>query len=1012
MATTLTQSTYAALDLAAIVGLISIRVEKSENLFSKPPKGGLFINTKAITDVDHRLLLPLVPVSKAKTPLIHDALQSAICGTFLVPDGEEKLRKSLNRLANAIDRKLSEAINGTPIDDLILIGRMELSDLVQKEMKGGPTSGIHPDLTVRTEVFEAHKSDSFPSDSQDIRLLKGVITFNTDELTETIAAAVERQIRALPGLDPDEVDDAVGDFQRQRIRTDVDTTRLHFLVKTIQEKAMGRVEREIGMHLLVRLCEAATTHKSFPELTMYGENVSGLTNFGVAEEIEDKDLELPLIGFGVSHSYRLRPEMMLASAFDALPLRVVGSGFISDEVFGQGEAQRIANSYHVNLNGPVALGGGENYESALHYRLEQIRKGLTTQTDDQVWKRRLARKAMRNLATLWLCLPDGQVVSPLERFERLRTLVSKGSNGIEQAIGLLESRIPVVNLMADRLHSLLKERKEIFGNLEHAPLVLHLGIQKSILDREGLKKGLPFKALAPEKEEVQVLEHILVSPDTPAGMLVSFRFSVQISEGWISRASDKPIQEFEFRRDVPERMVYLVAYPGIGAFKDRTIQLSQWLPKKLRGIFLSFDPSANLKIGPGLEPDTLAIPALKGIAHQIFIFVALRRILEHSRLDRSQVVALRFQESRNPDEAIYQQLKTVEFALSDRNPVSSQGLTLEPKELEYRRKAAAWGLLSDLPARFSMGERPAVERVAVVAMTGRATDQLRNGLGPVNAPDDGHGIFGEIITFEAEEDGWRIQNPRRFIHSGRRGENLLTLGAVKAEIGHLAGQGFRKILFIAREFQAPRFGLSEKDRRPYLTPEVFDTLASEIGECDVYPLIKGTYDGVRVGNLKPHQTLCLVGGPLSPGLKSAVAPFLTVANLRSVGTKRKTTHSRCTTYYVATGAYSDPARSSRLTSELLTPGPAQNTLRSVLLGLHFFRYEKVPDVSGKRFFIGSKLDPFSSLTGSPNVSNQSESVSLPVSRRNQVKISMLPILNRIGSVIDLIPVKPGGPSHA
>lgn len=1009
MATTLTQCQYAAIDLAALIEVISIQLEKTspDELFRIPTGSnpGFFTQTKSITSIPEASFLPLVPLQGGKRPFIQDGLSASICGAMLPKDGEEKLKKTLTRLVKVIDEHLDVVLHKSPntsFEDIVCIDRDGLNQIVAKQMEARHKSRakeIYPTVELRTDVHPATISSDFPKENQDIRLLNAVIKYEAVNLEETIAQSVERAIRRALARDPEEAFDVIQDFHRHRQRTDADPTRLHSLVRTIREKGMGRIEREIGLLLLKALGGAATTNKKIPELTQYLTAVLALANFGEREGLDDQALELSLGVFGIADRYSFRQEMMLTSAFDSLPVRIVPSGFISDEVFGSREIQQIANSYHVILNGSITPSEGISFDSVLEYRLDQIERALSPEKNgDEGASRFLAKKAMRSLATLWLCLPDGRALSMAERFMTLKQLLEKGRDAVRQGLDELRSRSQNVQIIAASFHTLLKDRKEVLGALVRQPFDLHLCLLPSILDRVGIKQARPFLSFPPDREEIGYLAHLTVTHEAQGGMFASFPVTVHVSEKWVTRATKEQCKRFVFQREIPEKMAYLVLYPG----KDYSKSLKLWRPETGHGIYVAYDPKA-LKRGQRLEPQPEAIQNLKAIAHEVFTYILLRRLMNRLKSANLPVVMVRFQPSNNADELIYAQLKTIEFVLGELFPITSQGLSLENDNTSlYRRTAAAWGMLTDFPAVLTTGTRPTVDRVAVVAFTGRPTDRRIGGTGPIISPDDGHALFGEIILFEATQSGWRITNPRRFIHLGNRSDDLSTMRAIKFELERVRGAGFRKVLCIAREFQSPRFGLSEEDRRPYLTPAVFDSLAEALTDCDVYPLVKGAYEGVRVGKLDSFETLIVAGAPLTAEISSAVVPVLTVANLRTVGTRRRTTHSSCSSYYIATGAYSDPERRARLTSELLSKSPLQETLHSALLGLHFFRYEKEPNPGKEGLVMGSKLDPFSTLTGQPNVGQHSETLKLPVSRRHRVTVAMLPILKTLGTVLDII----------
>lgn len=1009
MATTLTQGKYAAVDLAAMIEVISIHLEKlsPNKLFQIHPatKPGFFTQTKSITSIPDTAFLPLVPLQGGKRPFIQDGSSASICGAFLAPNNEEKLKNTLIRLVKVIDDHLAVVLNNSPnicFDDVVCINGDSLKKIVGTQMAArnkAREQELYPGVELHTDVYPATIANDFPKENQDIRLLNAVMKYEAINLAETIAQSVERAIRRAIASDPEEAADIIQDFHRHRQRTDADPTRLHALVQTIREKGMGRVEREIGLMLLKALCEAATSNKKIPELTQYLAGVSALGKFGEAEGLEDQDLELSMGVFGVADRFSFRQEMMLTSAFDSLPIRIISSGFITDEVFGPRETQSIANSYHVILNGPIALSEERRFESVLEYRLDQIERALSLGNEEDEGSRRfLARKAMRNLATLWLCLPDGRSLSLQDRFMNLKQLLGLGRDGVREGLSELRSRTQKVNIIATSLHTLLKERKDVLGTLVRQPFDLYLCLLPSILDRVGIKQAKPFLSFPPDREEVGYLSHLTVTQEAPNGMFASFPITVHFSERWVSRANKESINRYILQRELPEKVVYLAIYPG----REYLDSLNPWRPATGQGLYVAYDPTL-LKRGKKLEPQQEAVQHLRAIAHEIFTYILLRRLLTRLKSTDVPVAMVRFQPSSSTDELIYAQLKTIEFALGELFPITSQGLSLEKDNTYvYRRTAAAWGMLTDFPALLTTGIRPTIDRIAVIAFTGRPTDRRIGGTGPIISPDDGHALFGEVILFEATGKGWRITSPRRFIHLGNRRDNLSTMRAIQSELEQVRDAGFRKVLCIAREFQSPRFGLSEEDRRPYLTPSVFDNLASELSDCDVYPLVKGAYEGVRVGKLESFETLILKGAPLRAEISTAVVPVLTVANLRTVGTKRRTTHSSCSSYYIATGAYSDPERRARLTSELLSKSPLQETLLSVLLGLHFFRYEKEPYLSQGKLVIGSKLDPFSTLTGQPNVGQHSEILKLPVSRRHRVTVAMLPILKTVGDVLDII----------
>ena len=395
------------------------------------------------------------------------------------------------------------------------------------------------------------------------------------------------------------------------------------------------------------------------------------------------------------------------------------------------------------------------------------------------------------------------------------------------------------------------------------------------------------------------------------------------------------------------------------------------------GVDIWFDPAELAPRAVALQsyPEDLrrqyraaAVAALASL-----VYVVLQAVVHRAALAMGApvpVLIARFQTQGRTldldagDQAIYAIAQAVEAALLYEGPVRMQGLVAALDNgtdarraatlLGYKKRGAAFALLSAFPLHVRAPARHTIAKVAAIVYGTRPCDSCP-------ALPDADGYLFQVKTYLADQDeaaaGYRVavQHMRSYVVDSR--DAFANPTVIIEEIAELRRLGYTHILLISSHFGNRRINRTAPRHAPHTQPVFVDDVASEIpGRAAVHAaprrvrrISPAPADGRRI-RLRDDQAAA--HQDMLPAQQSAASrrliPVYTFATLDIVGEDTELTprpQSGFCTYFLATdfNAARNPEWRAEVQANILDARSGmQESLIAMLRALHFLEAEKLP----------------------------------------------------------------------
>lgn len=951
---------------------------------------------------------------------------TAKVGGRLLPGSEAPTAKQLETLHAAVSAEFDQVLGQL---DLSVFTETSLEKTLQSMAKSiGEPLPVLPQTATLVPIQFAPPGRKAAERENDIgRVLSAMETIDGRDWLEVILAGISRRLHN-DGLEADEVDETILSIRKQRNQPG---SQIAQMLDFLEDEAMSRVRLQVGM----RLMDAVAAQSNKPGLKTYVKRVRECFEKFAGAEGESLLVDVSN-SYGVLNSVDLADELRKALFYNCLPVWAEWSV----QIFEQNSipqrhlaaVREVSYRFRINGNNP------QSKKPAFDTRLDRMHDRIFAQPGPES----RIQRSLAELIFLDLVIPDSlEDDTAPDLVAKVKAIAADIKSSAPPALATIWTRVAarskVMDQLADELVHVLRSKSTSLVDVANRRVdKFMISVHKDIVNWEAVRTlASPstdiFVKADNGSDRIAWFRHLQVSEHLSLpGSIASLSVETELQERSLAPSGEQ--YEVRMARELTNQNVPVRFVPYHWDKQSLT-----WNPEVADaglfdteiGIDIEYDMKV-LRLNKAKENDPSNTEQFRSaalVAFTLVTYIALwelvRRLKQPQqselvesqplrplsmsifRLQHSGKRAIREDDARDGNTAVYSVSQAIEKALSRELPVKLQGLSAAPgislDALRWTKRGALHALLGGQPLKF--GLEGCLDKVALVTYVTRPCDVHPQF-------DDAEGqlfISRTYVAARCANDGnATLRMDRMQSRLVETSKAFKTPQLILEEIARLEKAGFMHILLLSHHFGNRHLGRASERHAPHGTREFLDDAANRFPNLHLYPLRRDVFPATRlrkrtaqesafeVLSFEDHQKMYREH---SADVLRSLMPIYTFATLNVVGDENRPQSGFCTYFFDLETRVENLQLNELIRQNILGTGngkPIRNSLVSVLRAVHFMESEK-PAAKTQLLPV---LDPFD--WASPSTTAAAGEVEIMTRRRNgNVLLSLPAVLANVTKVL-------------
>jgi hypothetical protein len=310
--------------------------------------------------------------------------------------------------------------------------------------------------------------------------------------------------------------------------------------------------------------------------------------------------------------------------------------------------------------------------------------------------------------------------------------------------------------------------------------------------------------------------------------------------------------------------------------------------------------------------------------------------------------------------------KVLSHLLNDKYRANSQGIDI--KNSQYRILNTMSSLYSSVPKEFTGIKINEIHKLAIVVVSGRETDKLRDNRSKEKITN----LMGEIILCQNSGGKVRLTPVKTFSDNYNQDEIYKEPKVLTDLIDYLYNSGYKHFIYVAKSPHSSYLHITKKDEDDglfFMSKEIMMIIKKDYEDMKIYPMFFDLYPTTKIYNCPKGAFYIQDTKVLSRIMQDNTQESVVFFNLfNGISVQKNTVYNRVISYTTLLNTYGSVLKNTDIYSGLIDDTPEKSDILHYLTLWHFSSYEKYEKTTEKPSF---KLNPYEDLIGDESVGKKS-----------------------------------------